>query len=235
LGCTNHKTHTLKFPETLDKNLIHHMIRGYFDGDGCIWCDKQNHYHIQFDGNLDFIIGVENFFIKKLNVIKKENFGKRHRNRNDNIIVLRYGGNNIVSTIYGLLYHDATYFLERKQNKFLLAINEKINHSTIEYSGVTYMKYNISKLYDIIEMKTGLNRKKIRSRFNTGWNVYDIFMYGKKDKNKKNILKLDLQQVLIEKYVSLEEAARQNECNADTTSRNAKKNKKYKNFYWRFE
>lgn len=55
LGCTNNKTHTLKFPNNISDKLMHHMIRGYFDGDGSIWCTaKRNQYNVQFDGNHDF-------------------------------------------------------------------------------------------------------------------------------------------------------------------------------------
>lgn len=36
LGCTPNKTFLLTFPDWIDKNLINHFIRGYFDGDGCL-------------------------------------------------------------------------------------------------------------------------------------------------------------------------------------------------------
>ena len=35
LGCIPRKSLVLKFPE-LNSNVIHHFIRGYFDGDGCV-------------------------------------------------------------------------------------------------------------------------------------------------------------------------------------------------------
>jgi hypothetical protein len=35
-GCVKAKTFKLKFPYFLQKELIKHFIRGYFDGDGCI-------------------------------------------------------------------------------------------------------------------------------------------------------------------------------------------------------
>jgi len=239
LGCTNKKTHTLKFPENLDDDLIHHMIRGFFDGDGCIWSNKNNDYNIQFDGNYDFLIGIEKYFIKKLNVNKKIKLSKRHLERKDNIVILKYGGNNITKAIYNLLYYKATLFFIRKKNKFdSLFLMTNVNNKygvDIEYSGVTYCTYNINKIYDIIINKTGLSRKKIRSRIGTGWTVYDIIKYAKNDKNKKSIIKLDQDLNIIETYISLSEASKKNNCNPDLISKNIKENKLYKKFYWKFE
>ena len=118
LGCTNNKTHTLKFPNNINDNLIHHMIRGYFDGDGSVWCDKKrNQFHVQFDGNLEFINGVMNFIDEKL-FIENKKLGKRHLNRDDNIVVLKYGGNCLTKKIFNLLYKNAIIYLERKYEKF---------------------------------------------------------------------------------------------------------------------
>lgn len=233
LGCTNHKTHTLKFPENINGDFIHHMIRGYFDGDGSIWRDvNRNQFNVQFDGNYDFLIGVSKAINNYLFILNKS-FGKRHKNRTDNIVTLKYGGNCIVKKIYEYLYNNANFYLKRKKEKFLM-INCQYRNN-IEYNGVQYGGHNIHILYDIIQNKTDLTRNKIHSRLMNGWNVYDIIIYGKRDKNKKSVSKFDLNNFFLETYISLEEAARQNNAYSDAISRNAKKNRKYKNFYWRFE
>jgi len=230
LGCTNNKTHTLNFPDNINENLTHHMIRGYFDGDGSIWCDKRNQYHVQFDGNLNFISGVKKFLNKNL-FIENKQVSKRHLNSENNIVVLKYGGNCLTKKIFDLLYDDATLYLERKYEKFLSVICQQ--DYVIEYDGVHYSKHNVSNLYDIIETISGLKRSKIRSRFNSGWNVNEIIEYGVRDKNKVSVSKYNLNDEFLNTYISLEEAARKNNCNSDSISRNAKKNRKYKNYYWR--
>jgi hypothetical protein len=216
------------------------MIRGYFDGDGCIYTTKtKKYYGIQFDGNLDFLLGIENFFIEKINVIKKLKLGKRHKDRIDNISVLKYGGNGICLKIYKLLYENASIFLERKKNRFIECENIKENNKnsnnvSIEYLGIIYEGYNLKLIYDIIEKETGLLRSKISSRLNTNWSVYDVIKFGKSDKSKKNISMLDLNGNLISIFNSLNEAARKTGYNADSISRNAYKNRKYKNYKWKF-
>lgn len=36
-GCVPNKSLILTFPRTIPDNLIHHFIRGYFDGDGSVF------------------------------------------------------------------------------------------------------------------------------------------------------------------------------------------------------
>lgn len=232
LGCINNKTHLLKFPNNISDELIHHMIRGYFDGDGSIWCTaKQNQYHIQFDGNYDFLIGVHTTINNHL-FIENKLFSKRYKNRIDNIVTLRYGGNCVIKKIYDYLYFNANFYINRKRDKFLLA-NCKYNIQ-YEYNGTIYSGHNIHQLFNLIIKNTGLKRNEIHNRLMSGWNVYDIMKYGKLNKKMKKISKYDLDNNFIESYDSLNNAAEINNINPDAISRNAKKHRKYKNFYWRF-
>jgi hypothetical protein len=54
-GCIQTKTFKIKFPD-LNENLMNHFIRGYFDGDGCIYKVKKLKNTFQI-----FIAGNENF------------------------------------------------------------------------------------------------------------------------------------------------------------------------------
>ena len=122
-GCGQAKTFTLTFPtvQQVPSELIHHFMRGYFDGDGTI--------HIKFDKNKDqlqfkvigtyeFLRGYENVFLNKLyKVIPKEDLPFATKEHN-NIRTLAYGGNGICRKIYRFLYKDATVFLERKKSIF---------------------------------------------------------------------------------------------------------------------
>lgn len=122
LGCNQKKSLTLKFPteEQVPNHLIHHFMRGYFDGDGCIYINKKNnHHHICFSvlGTHDFL----NYYEENLlNGIGRKNPTKRlHQGHwDDNTENINYGGKQQVIKIFNYLYKDATIYLERKYEKF---------------------------------------------------------------------------------------------------------------------
>lgn len=93
LGVVQAKTFKLKFPNFLNKKLIRHFIRGYFDGDGCITKNnKSGSYYISFVSTDNFIQKLQKHLLLKLNIkIKKVQI--RHPERNNNIRTLQIGGN----------------------------------------------------------------------------------------------------------------------------------------------
>lgn len=121
LGCIQRKTFELDFPtySQVPKKLLHHFMRGYFDGDGCIYLSKK------ISGtNLFTVIGCKKFITKYKEVlcesISKENTNKLHipQNCNKGIASFFLGGNIQIYKIYKFLYKDATIFLDRKKEKF---------------------------------------------------------------------------------------------------------------------
>lgn len=116
LGCTPTKSLTLRFPTTdqVPKHLIHHFMRGYFDGDGSIYHSKQRNgkYQMGFSiiGTLEFINEFDN--ILNCSKTKRGVCGKAYE--------LRHSGNIKVMKIFNYLYNDATIYLERKYTKFVL-------------------------------------------------------------------------------------------------------------------
>ena len=113
-GCFQAKSLLLNFPTTeqVPEELIHHFMRGYFDGDGCITYSKTQRC-IEIVGSHDFLNGYESILLKVLN---RDSANKRGSAGNAETI--RYNGNNQVQKIYNFLYKDATIYLERKFNKF---------------------------------------------------------------------------------------------------------------------
>jgi len=115
-GCVPNKSLILTFPKFIHKDLIHHFIRGYFDGDGSICIYKKNRknlYRMQtsFAGTKSFINSLVKILLK--NKIVK---GSSVTNR-DSISILQFSTNDSM-TLYKYLYNDASIFLERKKNKF---------------------------------------------------------------------------------------------------------------------
>lgn len=114
LGCYQNKSLTLKFPteDQVPSHLIHHFMRGYFDGDGCISQNKKQKV-FSVIGTSDFLDKYEEIL---LTALKKDTRNKRYKQGQAFSIV--YGGNLQVNKIYNYLYNKATIFLKRKQQKF---------------------------------------------------------------------------------------------------------------------
>jgi len=104
------KTKTYDFP----KWLTNHFMRGYFDGDGCLYRLKNSKETDQFKlsiaGNLSFLNNFGNIICNKLLITNKS------INSNGAINVLTYGGNNLTKVVGDFLYKDATVYLNRKYN-----------------------------------------------------------------------------------------------------------------------
>lgn len=136
LGCVPNKTHKLVFPNWLNHDLMSHMIRGYFDGDGYIGIipdsrkkiDGSNvnseSYKVSITGNDSFINGLEDYL--------RENYGIRcssytRNKQTPNIITIDVYRLRDLVKLYEVLYQDNDKFLiERKHQKFKTIIN-KIN------------------------------------------------------------------------------------------------------------
>lgn len=112
LGLVKAKTHKIIFPEWIDKALIRHFIRGYFDGDGCV-----SNRVFSMVGTESFLNSIQIVLIDELG-LSKTKFDKRHKNRKDNITSIRYCGKNNLKKIMNWFYSDATIYLERKYEKF---------------------------------------------------------------------------------------------------------------------
>lgn len=126
LGCTPAKSLTLKWPDWLvDQDLQRHFIRGYFDGDGCISSYLKNQYTgnqcytWQITSTIYFCEAVQRIITNHLKLtsdIRRD----APDIKNDITKVIRVRGNKQVLSLCQWMYKDATIYLTRKYNKFLL-------------------------------------------------------------------------------------------------------------------
>jgi hypothetical protein len=116
------KTHILKFPDEtqVPQNLINHFIRGYFDGDGSIYCLEENGA-----GGMSFV-GTKNMLEGILSEFKHviPTTTQIYKYKNKDVYDLKIGGSNYLKQCYEFLYNNATVFLERKKNKFDEILNK---------------------------------------------------------------------------------------------------------------
>ena len=110
LGCPKNKSLILKFPikDIVPNNLMHHFMRGYFDGDGCISGTK-----FMLNGTKQFLdLFIE--ILRNNTDISKAGYwgmdGKAYR--------WTHAGKKDLKLIGKFLYKDAHIYLKRKYDKF---------------------------------------------------------------------------------------------------------------------
>lgn len=115
LGCPPRKSLTLQFPsyDIVPKHLMKHFIRGYFDGDGCIYINI-NKKQVRFNmvGTQEFLNGLLDFLNEEIGIDK---FKLRQKGK---AFSYQVGNINQIFKIYQYLYKDVNIYLDRKFKKF---------------------------------------------------------------------------------------------------------------------
>lgn len=116
LGCVVNKTKTLKFPsnEQVPHQFLTHFIRGFFDGDGSLYCTN-GRYAMNFTGTEDMLTHIKEF-------LNKTDLKLEHKT---GCCVLHICGNRQLKRILDLLYEESNENIEltrKKQiyNRYLL-------------------------------------------------------------------------------------------------------------------
>jgi hypothetical protein len=136
--------------KNISENLIHHFIRGFFDGDGCISGSKNN-ITVSFAGRKKFLLLLRNIFVSKLGLSNTE-LEKRNV-----ICILRWTGRDQISIMGNWLYKNATIFLERKKIRFEKFGKNLEDRGTSNYRGVACHKDNKKWLSSISYNKKRIN------------------------------------------------------------------------------
>lgn len=171
LGATKAKSLTITFPKFLDRQLMPHFIRGYFDGDGCVWNGKRkvmtvrdlsrkegirqrivHNVKFTFTGNFEFINSLQDYLVSEgvVNNKTKLNFSKTKDTKH--ICTMEYSGRKQLEKLFNYMYTNATIFGKRKFNKFkeiFCASGEKSSEDTSLTAGTPEME--ISNQASIIE------------------------------------------------------------------------------------
>lgn len=119
-GCTPNKTHTLQLPK-IKENLMHHFIRGFMDGDGCIRVGKTRSTDY-FD-----IVSASKVFIEQLREVLlpyTSHIGISKETKYD-VWHIRCAGKQ-VKFLLDWIYKDATIYMQRKFFKYQLLSSSKI-------------------------------------------------------------------------------------------------------------
>lgn len=111
-GVIPRKTWKLKFPYWLDNSLKSHFIRGYCDGDGCLYIDKKRNCASIC------ICGTEQMCTDLQFIIKNYLGMKSYVSKDRNIFRVRIRRYSDVVAFCEWMYKDAELFLCRKYEKF---------------------------------------------------------------------------------------------------------------------
>lgn len=113
-NCNWNKTFNMKFPDNIEKKLMHHFIRGFFDGDGCVTHLKTNRLSVTFtSAERNFLIDLSDYLFENI-TISNTNVNHRKGLTYDYSIGAQFG----VKNFYNYIYKDATIYLERKKEIF---------------------------------------------------------------------------------------------------------------------
>lgn len=114
------KSFKLTFPTTIPKELQHHFIRGYFDGDGCIYVPN-NKANCSFSlvSTFELLESIKLILVNELQ-FNNNNLYNPPKVKGKNVFTLSYYGRKSLIRLRNWLYKDATIYLNRKHDKFFL-------------------------------------------------------------------------------------------------------------------
>lgn len=152
LGCPPRKSvEGMYFPD-IPKELEHHFIRGFFDGDGCIYLKKsknkykrktdyfiKNSYRDKIYKKISFYSTSLNFLeecLKRFTDLKgKPQWRQRLRTIINYVLLIEHMED--VEEVRKYLYKDATIYMKRKKQKFDMTISSQAIDTSIDGSETT--------------------------------------------------------------------------------------------------
>lgn len=111
LECVPRKSLIHGFP-SLPEELQRDVIRGYYDGDGGICCDKRGRWSVYFAGSSVFLDRCQTIILEKCGVYL-------NRNSRGRLGILRGGGRQKSEAFLDWLYNGAERYLKRKYDHYL--------------------------------------------------------------------------------------------------------------------
>jgi hypothetical protein len=141
-GCINKKSRVIKFPYFLDKKLIPHFIRGYFDGDGSIsFSEKQIGLNI-VSASIKFLKELAKELAKETNCKESNLVGS-----SNNFKYIQFSAKDDLYKLYDFLYKESNIYMDRKRDKY------------------TYIVENYTSIKEIInKVRNNKNKKLINGK-----------------------------------------------------------------------
>lgn len=119
LGMVKAKSLVITFPKWLNKDLVRHFIRGYFDGNGSIGINMKDP-HIQIVSTLSFCESVKEIINDNLLI---ESYIYGDKTLNPVIRRFKMRKRKHILKFLDWIYQDSTIHLQRKYEKYLILKN----------------------------------------------------------------------------------------------------------------
>lgn len=137
----------LHLPELSD-TLIIHLLRGYFDGDGCLstsYVPQKGTRKARVRSNFTIDCKSGSFLLEIQKFLAKYNIEAfvRFLNR-DQMYRICTGSKKEIEKIFNLLYKNANFYLKRKYNKFNHYVNTEVTELITEYRNAQKVSANES-------------------------------------------------------------------------------------------
>lgn len=111
-------------------SLLHHFVRGYFDGDGCLSVYTQtvgnaiiNKQEWSLTGHPEFIANIRQLIEQNVDVSHRVKI-KTYK-RTNKAVTLRYGRKSDIIALHDYLYQDTTVYLDSKYQQFVEFFNRE--------------------------------------------------------------------------------------------------------------
>lgn len=115
LGLPRQKSKEAILP-AVDAAFLPHLIRGIFDGDGCLAkSSTRDQYAVSFSGTISVVKSIRSVLSANLTVSEPD---ISQDTENTNFGVIAWGGQRQVAAILDWFYRDATVYLERKYDRY---------------------------------------------------------------------------------------------------------------------
>lgn len=127
-GVVPRKTNSVYLPQ-LRKDLMPHLIRGMIDGDGSLTITHTHnkpHLVIYFCGNQQCVTQLRDYLVNILDL-----YNVKVVQASENLWQISWASKKDCLKICDYLYKDANYFLTRKKEKYLYALNDYENTEVI--------------------------------------------------------------------------------------------------------
>lgn len=158
LGCVQTKSLVLEFPKQIPKKYWRSFILGYFDGDGCIYINKNGYATCSFVGTDSFLSVLNLYLASRLDIPLK----KIQHTQGKACALAITGSNNLVR-LRKFLYKCSPVYLTRKKkifNKIIYQTKHEINKNiSTSLKKHTFLQYKKNKtlikkwesMYDILK------------------------------------------------------------------------------------
>lgn len=130
---TPQKTHTLQQPTNLSEKYFMDYIRGFFDGDGCIYYEEKNPKHCSWaiaGASKNIINWIANILINNYSLRTTKGVTERISSNNTPLYTISFYGYNNIEKIYKALYYNGCLCLNRKKKKFEVILDNIPRDST---------------------------------------------------------------------------------------------------------